>query len=46
MREAVITPLHLTVKTQVKDIAHVLDPGCSSQLYHIILLKNNFLLLL
>lgn len=43
MRGAVITPLHLTVKTQVKDITHVLDLGCSSQLHHIACFMNLFL---
>lgn len=38
-----MTPLHLTVKTQVKNITHTLDPSYSSQLRHITLLINFFL---
>lgn len=41
-----MTPLHLTVKSQVKNIAHVLDPSYYSQMRHIALLikflKNLF----
>lgn len=36
-------PLHLTVKTQVNDTVHVLDPSCSSQLCCITHFMNLFL---
>lgn len=35
-----MTPLHLTVKTQVKNITHVLDPSYYSQMHHITLSIN------
>lgn len=43
MRGAATTPLHLTVKTQVKNITHVLHPSYYSQMCHIILLIKFFL---